>query len=271
MKNHRRPWVGITADVFAPDQRATRALREALVFSPRRYHRAIEAAGGTGVILPATGSRVILRQFAASLDGLLISGGNFDIHPRFYGEKAIKQLGTIKQDRTEFELELASLALQKDLPLLGICGGAQAINVALGGSLYQDIAAQLPQAMNHQQATKRNLAGHRVQVQPGSRLRDIVKRSTLTVNTTHHQAIKLLGKGLVVNAIADDGVIEGIESNRHSFALGVQWHPEVLCGRMSSQRRIFCAFIAACRRYDGRAVLSSARRVAWAGSSAGRF
>ncbi len=244
----RRPWVGITADVFDPHRETLHARQEALLFLPRRYLQAIEAAGGTALILPATSSRVALRQYVRRLDGFLISGGDFDIHPSFYREKPIAELGNIKQDRTEFELELTSLALAHDLPLLGICGGAQAINVALGGSLYQDIATQLPAASNHQQGTEKSLADHRIQVQTDTRLLEIVKRQHLQVNTTHHQAIKRLGRGLAINAVAEDGVVEGIESTRHSFVLGVQWHPEVLYGRMLPQRRIFSSFISACKR-----------------------
>jgi putative glutamine amidotransferase len=141
----------------------------------------------------------------------LISGGNFDIHPSYYGEKPIRALGAIKKDRTEFELELVDLALNEDLPLLGICGGAQAINVALGGSLYQDIATQLPNATKHEQGTKRDKGGHPILIHSGTRLRQIIQRQTLKVNTTHHQAVRKVGKGLLVNATAEDGLIEGLE------------------------------------------------------------
>jgi len=189
-----------------------------------------------------------MRQMIGRLDGLLVSGGNFDIHPSYYGERPIKQIGAIKRQRTEFELEMTLLALRRDLPLLGICGGAQALNVVLGGSLYQDIAAQLPHAGAHEQSEKKHIGGHKVFIERGTRLERIIRRRSLEVNTTHHQAINAIGRGLVVNATAEDGVIEGIESARHSFALGVQWHPEVLARRFPPQRRIFAHFIASCRR-----------------------
>jgi putative glutamine amidotransferase len=134
------------------------------------------------------------------------------------------------------------------VPLLGICGGAQTINVALGGSLYQDIASQLPNASKHQQGKKKETGGHRIQIEPSTRLRRIVRERILEVNTTHHQAVKQLGKGLVINATAEDGLIEGIESPNHSFVLGVQWHPEVLAFRYAHQRRIFSFFVSICRR-----------------------
>jgi putative glutamine amidotransferase len=190
----------------------------------------------------------VLRQMTAGLDGLLISGGDFDIHPSFYGEKPIAGLGKIKHERTQFELELARCALTRDLPMLGICGGAQAINVALGGSLYQDIATQNPNAGEHQKSKKKETGGHRIRIEIGTCLRQIIKRRTLEVNTTHHQAVKALGKGLIINATAEDGVIEGIESARHSFVLGLQWHPEVLAFRYGHQQRIFTFFVSVCSR-----------------------
>jgi putative glutamine amidotransferase len=209
-----------------------------------RHYRAVQQAGGIAFIFPPVASRTALLKILQRFDGLLISGGNFDIHPSYYGEKPISALGIIKQGRTEFELELIDLALNQDLPLLGICGGAQAINVALGGSLYQDISTQLPSAGKHEQGSSEN-GGHSVEIHSGTRLRRIVHKHALDVNTSHHQAIKEAGEGLVVNATANDGLIEGIESPNHRFVLGVQWHPEVLTGKDLYQRRIFSSFVSA--------------------------
>ena len=208
---------------------------------------AVTEAGAVPVILPPIARPVAIRNALSVLDGLIITGGNFDIHPSYYGEKPINELGVVKASRTEFELEIAQTALRKDLPLLGLCGGEQALNVALGGSLFQDIAAQVPTAIEHEQSEKKSYGGHYVEIVPGTRLREIVRYPRIEVNTSHHQAVKRLGKGLIVDAVADDGVIEGIESTRHSFALGVQWHPEVLAPKRQAHRRIFSAFIAACR------------------------
>jgi len=241
------PLIGITADVFDASGNSANNYREPTLFLPQRYCRAVERASAIALILPANHSSTALRRVLSLLDGLVISGGNFDIHPRFFGEKPIKQLGIIKSQRTEFELELTAAALKRDLPVLGICGGAQAINVVLGGSLYQDIAAQLPGAGEHQQSAKKLIGGHHVRVQYGTRLHAIVRRRILEVNTTHHQAVKKLGRDLVTNALAEDGVIEGIESTKHRFVLGLQWHPEVLAPRQLLQRRIFSAFAAICK------------------------
>ncbi len=241
--------IGITADFDNGARTRGRPKRGATIFLPERYCRAIERAGGIPVLLPPGGSPVIANRLVDRLDGLVISGGNFDIHPRLYGEKPIKELGEIKQERTEFELNLTRLALKRNLPLLGICGGAQALNVALGGTLYQDIATQLPEAIEHQQSAKKYSGGHRVRIKPGTRLAKIMKRQILEVNTTHHQAVKGLGAGLVINATAMDGLIEGIESSHHSFVIGVQWHPEALAAKFFHQRKLLSVFVDACRAF----------------------
>jgi len=248
MSRNPPPSIGITADISAAPKRRFTASNEPTIFLPRRYNRAVEMSGGIPLLLPFTASRALIRQYIDRLDGLVISGGAFDIHPSYYNENPIKEIGAIKEERTEFELEMTHLALKRDLPLLGICGGAQAINVVLGGSLYQDIATQAPHADQHEQGAKKEIGGHKVIIARGTRLEKILRRRTLEVNTTHHQAVKEIGKGLIVNAIAEDGLIEGIESSRHSFVLGVQWHPEVLAPRHVPQRRIFSFFIDISKR-----------------------
>jgi putative glutamine amidotransferase len=243
----RAPFIGITADFSAGRRNGGSSAREATHTLPHRYCRAVENAGGVALILPVINSAGSLRRLLDLVDGLLISGGDFDIHPRYYGEKPMAGLGVIKPERTMFELDLAAAALKRDLPVLGLCGGEQAINVVLGGTLYQDIPTQLPQAENHQQSHKKEIGGHRIIIHPGTRLWKIMCRRSVEVNTTHHQAVKQPGTGLIVNATAQDGLIEGIESENHSFVIGLQWHPEVLA-RQAHQRRIFSAFTAACAR-----------------------
>ena len=245
MSNGATPLIGITADVSSAS--ASHKFKDSTLFLPERYLAAIERAGAIPVVLPANRRKSAVRRILGVLNGLVLSGGNFDIHPRYYGERPIKELGEIKAARTEFELEITHAALKRDLPILGICGGAQAINVALGGSLYQDITAQLAQAGADEHSSKNPESGHPIHVEHGTRLFTIIQRSTLKVNTSHHQAVKRVGRGLIVNALADDGVIEGIESAEHSFVLGVQWHPEVLAPRRQHQRRIFSSFVAFCK------------------------
>ncbi len=252
MSNRPPPLIGITADYDDSANEESGARLQPIIFLPERYCRAIERASGIPVVLSPGGPKAIAARILDRLDGLVISGGDFDIHPALYREAPIKALGKIKEQRTEFELQLIHLALKKDLPLLGICGGAQALNVALGGTLYQDIATQIPYAVEHRRSAKKYSGGHRVQIEAGTRLAKIIKRKTLEVNTTHHQAVKGLGSGLVVNATAMDGLIEGIESPRHSFVLGVQWHPEALASKSLHQRKLLSAFVEACRAFRRR-------------------
>jgi putative glutamine amidotransferase len=242
MKRRGRPRIGITPDVSVSVN-----AKEPVTILQERYARAVEQAGGVPLILPPLPSSRTLRAMIEALDGLVVSGGNFDIHPKFYGEKPIAGLGAIKEERTEFELGMIALALARDMPLLGICGGAQAINVALGGSLYQDIDTQHPNRIEHQRSQLKDCGGHAVAIYAGTKLRKIVGKPTLEVNTTHHQAVKTPGKKLIVNATAEDGVIEGIESAAHRFVLGVQWHPEFLVHRDAAQRKIFAALVRTCK------------------------
>ena len=246
MKNPA-PLIGITSDTSNAEQGEC---GEPLYILAQRYVNAVVNAGAIPLILPPTPSSTAITSLLARIDGLILSGGNFDIHPTYYGEKPIAALGSIKAERSAFELEITAAALKRDLPVLGICGGAQAINVVLGGSLYQDIGAQVPKAQEHQQSRKAVKRGHRITIQPRTLLQKIVGRIHTEVNTTHHQAVKALGRGLIVNAAAGDGIVEGIESNVHSFVIGVQWHPEVLAPTQPHQQRIFTALVArAARRH----------------------
>ena len=241
------PVIGITADVSPASAKLAKKAKDSTVFVPERYLAAVKRAGAIPVVLAPCAATSAVRRLLTMLNGLILSGGDFDIHPRYYGEKAMEQLGTIKRARTEFELEIASGAMDRDLPVFGICGGAQAINVVLGGTLYQDIAVQLG-ARGVEEHTSKNAHGHAIRIRPGTRLFEIVRCPRMRVNTSHHQAVKQLGRGLTINAVAADGVIEGIESTRHSFVLGVQWHPEVLAPRQKLQRRLFSSFVAFCKR-----------------------
>ena len=244
-KRSEAPVIGVTPDVATRDTSAN--LKDSNLFLSQRYNRAILIAGGIPMVLPMIVSRKILEKALDRLDGILVTGGNFDIDPIHYGEKPLEPLRVIKKQRTQFELELISLALERDLPILGVCGGQQAINVVLGGSLYQDIATQVTHALEHEQTTPKVKSSHSINILPETKLHRIVRCKVLKVNTTHHQAVKDPGRGLITNATAEDGIIEGIESQEHSFVLGVQWHPEFLMERNLPQRKIFSSFISACR------------------------
>jgi putative glutamine amidotransferase len=255
-RSHRvRPLVGVTPDI---SPKSARGDPNGSILLSQRYAHAVLASGGIPLILPVTGGR--LRRLLDRVDGLLVTGGDFDIHPRHYGEKPGKHLGVLKEARTDFELELIFLALKRNQPVLGICGGEQAINVALGGSLYQDIASELPHAIEHRQSALKEIGGHPVAIRSGTKLKTIIGKASLEVNSTHHQAVKRPGRGLIVSAAAPDGVIECIESLDHSFVLGVQWHPESLIDN-PPQRRLYVAFIRACQVAVGSAPSRRPRRI----------
>jgi putative glutamine amidotransferase len=194
-----------------------------------------------------------LRAVFQKLDGLLLSGG-VDIHPTCYGEAIHDQCGRIDADRDEVELTLTGWALEDGKPLLGVCRGIQVLNVALGGSLYQDIKTQLPGALDHAwdpEYPRQHLA-HTITVTPASRLAQILAARSLSVNSLHHQAIKGLAPSLIATARASDGIIEAVEVSSHSaeghpFALGVQWHPEDLAPNGARQQALFDSLIEACR------------------------
>ena len=223
------PLIGITADLSSRYCRAGRLDKEATLFLSQRYCRPVEVAGGLPLLLPPMLSKSSAKRVLDRLDGLLISGGNFDIHPSYYGEKPLPALGELKPERTEFELELVNLALARDLPLLGICGGAQAINVALGGSLYQDIATQYSgSVVHHHNPNAFDQHFHRIGFVAESRLGRLYPGlGPVRVNSIHHQAVKVLGKDLAVEALpVPDQIVEAIRWRGPSYVVGVQWHPE---------------------------------------------
>ena len=161
-----------------------------------------------------------------------------------FGAKIRHATVTTKDRRTKFEKSAAESALERDMPVLGICGGQQLLNVVLGGTLIQHIPDEVDGALAHEQPNPRTEPGHTVSVAPGSLLHGIVGATEMAVNSAHHQAARDVGEGVLVDAVAPDGVIEGIESTRHRFCLGVQWHPEYEIDR--GDARIFKAFIEAC-------------------------
>lgn len=175
-----------------------------------------------------------------------MTGGAFDVDPSLYGNGDRHPTVSLKQDRTAAELALVRGALARDLPVLGICGGEQLLAVAVGGTLTQHIPESIPGALEHEQINPRHEAGHPVSIAPGTLLHGATGATRMQVNSSHHQAVRDPGAFAVVNARAQDGVVEGIEDRRFRFCLGVQWHPEFLID--PADRRIFAAFVAASRR-----------------------
>jgi len=230
----RRPVIGVTLDSEQPggySKYPWYALR-------RNYLDAVAAAGGLPVAVPH--DAVLAGDYLDHLDALVVTGGAFDVDPSLYGDAGRRATVTLKQNRTEAELALTVGALGRNMPVLGICGGQQLLAVALGGTLIQHIPDVVADALPHEQPNPRHEPGHTVSVVAGTLLHRIVG-----TGETHHQAVRDPGRYAVVNAVAPDGVIEGVEDTRHRFCLGVQWHPEYFID--PGDRRIFDALIAACR------------------------
>ncbi len=235
-----QPVIGLTLDHEPPGGYSKThpwyALRE-------NYCEAVAEAGGLSVLLPHEPERA--GDYLALLDGLIVTGGAFDVDPALFGATTKHESVSLKARRTAFELAICQSALAKNLPVLGICGGEQLLNVALGGTLVQHIPAEIKNALAHEQPNPRTEPGHAVAIAPGTLLHRVTRMAEMQVNSAHHQAIKDAAPGLVVDAVAPDGVIEGIEDPKRRFVLGVQWHPEY---RLSEgDTRIFAAFIQAAR------------------------
>jgi putative glutamine amidotransferase len=209
----------------------------------QNYFASIIAAGGLPVALPHHPE--LAEDYLDRLDGLLVTGGAFDVDPALWGGGAPHPKVTLKPGRTDFELAAVRAALARDLPVLGICGGQQLLAVAFGGTLIQHIPDEVPGALAHEQPNPRTEPGHAVEVCGGTLLARIVGETPMAVNSAHHQAVLTPGSGAVVNAVAPDGVIEGVEHPGYRFALGVQWHPEYAVDPRDPA--IFEAFVKAAR------------------------
>lgn len=208
----------------------------------QNYMDAIVAAGGLPVALPHEAP--LSELYLDRIDALVVTGGAFDVDPSLYGDAERHATVTLKTRRTAAEVALTRGAIARDMPVLGICGGEQLLAVVLGGTLIQHIPEVIPDALEHEQANPRHEAGHAVAIRAGTRLHSIVGLGEMRVNSAHHQAVRAAGRA-VINAVAPDGVIEGIETPASRFCIGVQWHPEYFID--PGDRRIFDALIAACR------------------------
>jgi putative glutamine amidotransferase len=235
-----RPRIGISLDA---DESATRYELK------RTYVDAVLGAGGLPILLPFVPPDEA-DAYLAILDGLVLSGGAFDVPPALYGEERRPECGPLIPERTGTELHLLRSALASGLPVLGVCGGMQLLNVALGGNLHQDLPADAG-IRGHQQPAPKDVPSHEVDVVAGTRLAAIVGAGRLHVNSTHHQAVKAAAPALVITARAPDGVVEGIELPGHPFALGVQWHPESALRHEPRHAAIYAALVRAAAERRG--------------------
>jgi len=235
----KTPVIGITLDSEDPGTYSKYpwyALRE-------NYAGAVSHAGGLPIVLPHGPD--LVGQYLDRIDGLVITGGDFDVDPALFGAAVRHETVKTKSKRTQFERAIIDGALAADMPVLGICGGQQLLHVVLGGTLIQHIPDEIESPLAHEQPNPRHEVGHSVSIKKGTLLYDIVGETEIDVNSAHHQAAKDAPASIKINAVAPDGVIEGIETAHHRFCLGVQWHPEFLI--TPSDERIFAAFTDAAR------------------------
>jgi putative glutamine amidotransferase len=232
-----RPRIGITMDVGVPDEgRQTLEL-------PADYARRVFQAGGMPLPLAPTYEPDIRQEMIASLDGLILSGGN-DLDPGLYGQAPHPATRPTPKDRQDFDLAILALAEARVLPTLGICMGCQTMNVQRRGTLHQHLPDLPGERLGHRRAGDRSNM-HDVEIHPGSRLASVLRLERLTVNSRHHQGIDRVGQGLIPCALAADGLVEALEDPSLAFWLGVQWHPENLGG--TPHDRLFEALVEAAR------------------------
>jgi len=231
-----KPIIGILAEVDA--ERAARV--------QSTYVKVIEDMGGFPILLPYVAKEESFERFAELCDGFFFSGGA-DIHPKRYGEEVKPRCGEIYEYRDELEIRAFEKIVGTKRSILAICRGAQLVNVALGGTLYQDIPSEISTTILHRQIEDKFEFSHEVNILEGTPLCELFEAERIRANSFHHQAIKELGAGLRVMAKADDGIIEAVYSTEHPYLRAYQWHPERLYEKDGYNRKIFEDFIAACK------------------------
>lgn len=236
------PVIGISASMLVTEEGSCLGNEQAYV--NKHYVKALTAVGAAPLLLPIIENNdALIKVQLEKIDGLLLSGG-YDVNPLLYGEEPLPELEYILPERDEYEIKLIQFALEMKKPILGICRGMQILNVACGGTLYQDLSQFSLKHLKHQQKSKTDTASHSVEFVSGTNLHNIMGIDDTRINTFHHQAIKELAPGFVVNAKAKDGIIEGFEKKDADFIIGLQWHPEMMMERDTSMLKIFQRFIS---------------------------
>ncbi|HSA55570.1 MAG TPA: gamma-glutamyl-gamma-aminobutyrate hydrolase family protein [Gemmatimonadaceae bacterium] len=243
-----RPVIGVTTQSLQSIDGIPAALPSSVVMN-ERYYTAVAQAGGTPVLIPLLDDQSeALRAAYEVCDGILLPGG-VDLDPASFGESPHPRLGRVDPARDRVELTLTKWAVEEHKPILGLCRGLQVINVALGGTLWQDIASQCAGAIRHDYFPTHGFArdhlAHDVTLAGGTRMRHLMDHDRIAVNSMHHQAIQELAPSLVASAVAPDGLIEAAELPDDGFVVGVQWHPEVFEMSDPGTQRLFAAFVTA--------------------------
>lgn len=238
----KKPIIGILSNIETIEKEPFLGQERACL--NQTYINAIVKGGGIPVMLPVIHDKESIRAQISLVDGLVLSGG-YDVHPLYYGEEPHPSLRFIYPERDLYEMEALSLACQQEKPILGICRGLQLINVAFGGTLYQDLSQNSSEPpLKHSQEAKMHVAVHTVDITPDTILHSIFGKDSVGTNSFHHQGIKQLASGLIASAFARDGVIEGIEKENYPFMVAVQWHPERMVDHDPAMLHLFQFFIA---------------------------
>lgn len=206
------------------------------------YMDGITEAGGIPVMLPLTHDEGEIEELLDHMHGILLTGGH-DVSPALYNEKPLKECAQTIEERDRMEMILLKKTLERDMPVLGICRGIQFLNVFTGGTLYQDLPAQRPTKTEHHQSPPYDIPVHEVTIKDDSKLFKLLGKSSIRVNSYHHQAIKDIGEDLKIMAISEDGLIEAVEMPDKRFVWAVQWHPEFAYKKDDVQRKIFEEFV----------------------------
>lgn len=231
-----KPIIGIT--VFEEKE-----IEKSFSLVSNNYLNAIENVGGIPLFIPVSEDMEDVKSYLDMVDAIIFSGGE-GVGPLNFGENPSRVISNVNHSRDSFELALFKEAYNRNMHILGVCRGAQLINVALGGNLYQDIFSEIPNCHGHMPSEMQVYdLFHLIDIKEESKLFDIFKQTELEVNSFHHQAIKNIGKDLKVTATAKDGVIEGIESLSRKFLVGVQWHPEDLTLKHKEFLKLFKALV----------------------------
>ena len=215
---------------------------EGVISLDRAYVQAIERVGGIPIILPYAEDLEPLYQMIDCLDGIMITGGG-DVAPSYYGEELHEKAGTPCALRDKLDFACFDYAFKKKKPILAICRGMQVVNVALGGTLYQDLPSQFESKILHRQTEGKFESSHSIFVKEGTPFVKVARKEIMTGNSFHHQAIKELAEGLAVMAVSEDGLIEGVYWTGEQYLRGYQWHPERLCTVDVANENIFAEFI----------------------------
>jgi putative glutamine amidotransferase len=248
-----RPRIGITMRIELETDR---------FYLSRYYSEAIEAAGGAPIHISLIPGKEYIASLMEGLDGILLPGSDSDVDPLLYGRDPHPRLGNVHPLKDATDALVLGEIESRGMPLLAICFGMQILNVTRGGTLIQDISAEMPEAIKHQQGAPRDRHSHRVRLLEGSTLAQIAGSASVLVNSHHHQAIETVGRELVATAWTSDGLVEALEDPRGDrFVLGVQWHPEIAWERDDFARALFERFIKAARGYARARRVSSSKGV----------